>query len=151
MTSEDQHGFVNLDDQDFDFAGIRKAIKPQLWRVLICPVQPRSMSKGGIALPEAVKDGEEHLNYLGRVVSLGPLAGKSPKFENPDWQVWADGGRKGKTPPRYLWDVKEGDCVVYGRYSGQRKEWKGVKLLTLNDDEILDVVASLEGFRVYAA
>ena len=122
--------FANTDDTEIDLGAIRKAIKPLLWRVLICPVQPRKLSKGGIALPDAVQDGEEHLNYIGRVVSLGPLAGDK----------WA-----GK------WAVKEGDCVVYGRYAGQRMEWKGVKLVEVNDDEILAVVDSIESFRIYAA
>ena len=128
--------FANTDDTEIDLAAIRKAIKPLLWRVLICPVQPRTMSKGGIALPGAVQDGEEHLNYIGRVVSMGPLAGKSAKFE-------LGGG--------YAWDIKQGDIVTYGRYAGQRMEWKGVKLLAVNDDEIVAVVDSFESFRIYAA
>lgn len=147
MKIENPEVFANTDDVEIDLEAIRKAIKPLLWRVLVCPVQPRKMSKGGIALPDAVQDGEEHLNYIGRVVSMGPLAGKSEKFENPNWvpsQGTSPGGK-------YLWDVKEGDIVVYGRYAGQRMEWKGVKLLEVNDDEVLAVVDSMEAFRVYAA
>lgn len=144
MIRENPEVFANTDDTEIDLAAIRKAIKPLLWRVLVCPVQPRKLSKGGIALPDAVQDGEEHLNYIGRVVSLGPLAGKSAKFENPNYQQAPD-------TRQYLWDVKEGDCVVYGRYAGQRMEWKGVKLVEVNDDEILAVADSIESFRIYAA
>ena len=104
------------------------------------------MSKGGIALPDAAMDGEAHLNYIGRVVALGPLAGKSEKFQNPYWDPLDDGEAIAR---RYLWDVKEGDWVVFSRYAGQRKEFNGVKLLTVNDDEILDVIDGPEGFRIY--
>lgn len=145
--SEDQTGFVNMEEDAIDLKAIRKAIKPLLWRVLICPVQPRKKSKGGILMPDQAQDATEHLNYLGRVVSMGPLAGKSAKFENPQY---ANASNKAN-PAQYLWDVKEGDIVTYGRYSGQRMEWNGVKLLEVNDDEILAVVDSFEGFRVYAA
>ena len=153
MKSENPEVFANTDDTEIDLAAIRKAIKPLLWRVLICPVQPREMSKGGIALPDAVQDGEAHLNYIGRVVSMGPLAGKSAKFENPRFEIedYNHGKHGGPAPVRYLWSVKEGDIVVYGRYAGQRMEWRQIKLLEVNDDEILAVVDSMESFRVYAA
>ena len=128
--SEDLSGFANTDDTEIDLKAIKKAVQPLLWRVLICPIQPRKLTKGGIALPSSVQDGEEHLNYIGRVVSLGPLAGD-------------------KWPEK--WAVKEGDWVTYGRYAGQRMEWKGIKLLAVNDDEILGVIEGPEGFRVYAA
>ena len=157
---ENEEVFANTDDEAIDLDAVRKAIKPLLWRVLICPVQPRTLAKGGIALPSSVQDGEEHLNYVGKVVALGPLAGKSAKFENPDYGDWcrdndariARGERiNDNDPSRYLWSVKEGDCVTYGRYAGQRMEWKGVKLILVNDDEILGIVDSIEGFRIYAA
>lgn len=151
MKREDPEVFANTDDTEIDLEVIRKAIKPLLWRVLICPVQPRKLSKGGIALPDAVQDGEEHLNYIGRVVSLGPLAGKSAKFENPEWEGPYSPDIRARMPSQYLWSVKEGDIVVYGRYAGQRMEWKGVKLVEVNDDEILAVVDSIESFRIYAA
>lgn len=117
--------------------------KPTLWRVLVLPKQPKKMSAGGIALPTMAVDAERHLNFIGQVLALGPLAGKSDKFLNPDWQP----GHYDK--PRWLWDVKVGDWVVYGRYAGMAKEFKGVKLLTVNDDEITEVISGPDGFRVY--
>lgn len=138
----DQSEWMNSEDAKIDLKKLKAAVRPLLWRVLVVPVQPRSMSKGGIALPDAAMDGEAHMNYIGRVVALGPLAGKSEKFANPEWT------EKSKAP-RYLWDVKEGDWVVFSRYAGQRKEFNGVKLLTVNDDEILDVIDGPEGFRIY--
>lgn len=128
--------------------------KPTLWRVTIFPKQPKKMSKGGIALPSLVQNVEAHMNYIGQVVALGPLAGKSEKFENPEWVL----KNSGKHPdpeiwdrdvPRYLWDIKVGDWVIYGRFSGQKTEYKGVLLLTCNDDDIMEKIDSPEHFKVY--
>lgn len=113
--------------------------KPQLWRLIVLPVQPRKMSRGGIALPDVTRDNEGFLNYIGKVVAIGPLAGKKPEFEIP-------------TPygaPISAWNVKVGDWVVYGRYTGQKMEFRGVKFIVVNDDEILAVSNAPDGFRAY--
>lgn len=124
---------------------------PLLWRVLVMPVQPRKKSAGGLILTTTTQENEAHLNYIGKVVAIGPLAGKSEKFLNPEWEEgpWSPGSPKANLP-QYLWSVKVGDWIVYGRYAGQRMECRGVKLLMVNDDEILGVIADPEGFRVYA-
>lgn len=128
--------------------------EPTLWRVLILPKQPKRMSKGGIALPGSAVDAEIHLNYVGQVLKLGPLAGKSEKFENPDFRAVNDGTASDpkmyeSIPPRFLWNVKPGDWVIFGRYSGQVVTYKDVRLLTVNDDEIVQVIKSPDGYKVY--
>lgn len=156
----------------FDDTGltIEELPKQTLWRVLVMPKQPKKMSAGGIALPDQLQEVEMHLNYIGQVVSMGPLAGKSEKFLNPDWGKtssdalkefhamlmeggdWAEFEKRRKPEPnvpRYLWDVKVGDWVIYGKYAGQTKTYKGVRFLTVNDDEITDVIKSPDGYRVY--
>ena len=161
--------WMTLDDTGLKLEDLPK---PTLWRVLVLPKQPKRMSRGGIALPDQVTDAEMHLNYIGQVIALGPLAGKSEKFQNPDYNVppnllkayhkelmeggpaWDDFDgwmAKQMTPsiPRYLWDVKVGDWVIYGRYSGQPTSFRGVKFLVVNDDEITQVIAQPDGFRVY--
>jgi co-chaperonin GroES (HSP10) len=112
--------------------------QPTLWRVLVVPVQPRRMSRGGIALPSQASDAEGYLNYIGRIAALGPLAGKNEKFRVP-----------GSALEQYAWDFQVGDWVVYGRYAGQRMEKQGVKLVLVNDDEILAKVQGPEGYRIY--
>ncbi len=142
---QDQAGFVNPENQQVP-AG---APQPMLWKVLIMPIQPASFSKGThgtrIALPEQSKDADSYLNYIGRVAAVGPLAGKSSRYENPDYKYQG-------TPTceqRYLWDIKPGDWVCYGRYAGQRIEYQGVKFILANDDEILAKIDGPEGFRAY--
>jgi chaperonin GroES len=115
---------------------------PKLWRVLVVPVRPRRMSRGAhgtkIVLPDVSRENEGHLNYIGKVVAIGPLAGRKQDFLDPD-----AAGRG------YLWDIKVGDWVIYGRYTGQKMEYRGVKFLVINDDEILASVPSPDGFRMY--
>lgn len=160
-----------LEWMDFKETGLTldELPRPTLWRVLIFPKQPKKMSAGGIALPGSVQSIEKLLNNIGQVVALGPLAGKSPKFENPDWlappptlkavfdgmmegESWEQVERKmapAPVVPRYLWDVKVGDWVIYGKYSGQHTEYKSTALLMCNDDDITQVITSPEGFKVF--
>lgn len=128
--------------------------RPTLWRVLVLPKQPKKMTASGIALPTAALEAERHLNFIGQVLALGPLAGRTEKFQNPYWEssyINEYGCLKDPTPdePRWAWDIKVGDWVVYGRYAGMAKEFKGVRLLTVNDDEITEVIDGPDHFRVY--
>lgn len=106
-----------------------------LWRVLVIPVQPKQQTTSGIILATETQDAEKALQFIGRVAGVGPLAGKSAKFRDENGQL--------------QWPVKVGDWVVYGRYAGQRCEYKGTRLLLMNDDEILGVADGPEGFRIY--
>ena len=66
---------------------------------------------------------------------MGPLAGLNEKYKDP----------RGI----HRWNVKVGDWVIYGRYSGMPKEFKGMKFLTINDDDITDVIPSPDGFKIH--
>ena len=93
---------------------------------------------------------QEHLNYLGRIIALGPLAGTSPRFHivTNRFLYWITGGAFGwKSAFRY----KPGDLVLYGRYNGQKIFYKGARLVLMNDDEILGHAQSPKGFKIYAA
>lgn len=107
---------------------------PLLWRVLVMPVQPKQVSKGGIILAQESQKAEGHLQIVGKVVAMGPVAGKSEQFK-------VDG------IPQF--DVKVGDWVIFGRYTGQRCEFKGVKLILMNDDQLIAKANGPDGFRIY--
>ena len=109
--------------------------KPTYWRVLIAPVKPKEVSKGGIVLALANQEAQDILNFLGRVVAVGPMAGKHERL----------GGTGTEPGPDF---PKVGDYVAYGRYAGQRLQHAGVRLLICNDDEILAVVPNLETLQV---
>ena len=142
---------------EFEDTGLKydELPKPALWRVLVLPKQPKKKSAGGIVLPEQTQEAEAHLNYIGQIVGLGPLAGRNDKFLNPAWTHpknkdvtdWEAFERE--NGPRYLWDFAVGDWVIYGRYSGQVITFKGIRLLTLNDDDVAERIPDPSGFRVY--
>lgn len=118
-----------LNDEDFTIPeGIPQ---PQLWRMLVAPVQPKKKSAGGIIIVDETQDAEEALAFIGKVVAVGPLVGKKPE--------WPEGG----------YDIMVGDWVVFGRYAGQRFEYRGVKLLLLDDDNVMAKCDGPEGFRIY--
>ena len=104
--------------------------QPLLWRLLVLPVQPKTVSRGGILLPPGAQDAEAHLQVIGKVAIMGPLVGKSDKFKG-------------------CYDVKVGDWVLFPRYGGQRMEYKNLRLIMLNDDELLAKINSPQGFRIY--
>ena len=110
---------------------------PTGWRILIEPLRVEERTAGGIMLPEQSKKAKEHLNYIGRVVAMGPLCYRDPKF--------GDGGP---------W-CQVGDWVAYGQYAGQQVLVRtddragAVAMRLCNDDEILCRLASPESVLVY--
>lgn len=100
---------------------------PLYWRVIVAPVKPKEETRGGIIIPKANQDTQEILNCVGMVVALGDYAGCDPRL-----------GGDGTTPgPKF---PKVGVTVHYGRHAGAHVKHKGVKLLILNDDELLSII-----------
>ena len=95
------------------------AVRPLEDRVLIKPVEPETMTKSGIYLPESAKEKP----MQGKVVAMGP--GKL-----------LDNGERVKP------GVKKGDVVVYGKYSGTEVEIKNATHLILRESELLGVIES---------
>jgi chaperonin GroES len=94
-------------------------LKPLEDRVIIKAVQEEEKTASGIVLPDTAKEKPT----LGKVVAVGD--GK-----------WDEQGTK-----RIPVDVKVGDKVVYGKYSGTEYKTKdGDELLILRASEILAVV-----------
>ena len=89
------------------------------YHVLVRPVSVKSKTKGGLLLPDSVKDDVAYLTTVGKVLSIGDLAYKDEdKFSNGKWC-----------------DV--GDYVCYARHAGQKLYYKGVRLLLLFDDQVM--------------
>ena len=94
-------------------------LKPLEDRVIIKAVQEEEKTASGIVLPDTAKEKPT----LGKVVAVGD--GK-----------WDEAGTK-----RVPVDVKVGDKVVYGKYSGTEYKTKdGEELLILRASEILAIV-----------
>jgi chaperonin GroES len=92
-------------------------IRPLADRVVIKRTQEEEKTKGGIIIPDTAKEKP----IEGVVVAVG--AGKVLK--------------DGKTRPL---DVKEGDTVLFGKYSGTEVKLDGVEHVLLREDDILAVL-----------
>jgi co-chaperonin GroES (HSP10) len=140
-------GWDEANDLPDDFYG-EGLPKPLFWRMLVMPVQPKKVSKGGIALPFSSQEAQRYLNYMGKVVAMGELAGEDKRL-NKKKSIWRrflllfiGVPKQAKAFP------KLNDYVVYGRYAGQVLTYKGVRLLIINDDELLAVIKDPDALKV---
>ena len=93
-------------------------IKPLADRIIVKPLEAEEKSKGGIVLPETAK--EKHQE--GKVIAVG----KGKVLDNGQIQA-----------P----EVKVGDRVLYGKYSGNEITTKeGDELLIMREEDILAIV-----------
>ncbi|OGX19411.1 MAG: co-chaperone GroES [Omnitrophica WOR_2 bacterium RBG_13_44_8b] len=93
-------------------------IKPLGDRVVVKPLEAESKTKGGIVLPDTAKEKPQE----GKVVAVG----KGKVLENGSVQA-----------P----EVKVGDKVLYGKYSGNEITTKdGDELLIMREDDILAII-----------
>ena len=92
-------------------------IRPLADRVVVKRTPEEEKTKGGIIIPDSAKEKPVE----GLVVAVG--AGKVLK--------------DGKTRPL---DVKEGDKVLFGKYSGTEVKLDGVEHVLLREDDILAVL-----------
>jgi chaperonin GroES len=86
--------------------------------VMIKRIEPEKVTRGGIVLPDTVK--EKPLE--GRVLSVG------------DGRLLPDGKR---VPHQ----VREGDRVFFGRYAGSAVVVNGAELLIMSEKDILAIVS----------
>lgn len=128
---EDRHGIV-LDSgdgevwsnaEDTKLPPEKALIRPFAWKVLVMPLHRTAKTAGGIIIPYTAQAADAYLNYVGRIVAVGPLAYKHRKF--------SDMGMKPEDA------YKRGDVVLYPVYQYQRVDFKGTKLILLNDDSFL--------------
>ena len=98
--------------------------QPTGWRVLVMPYQTAQQTKGGLYIPEEVRDRETVATVVAYVLRVGPLAYKDPDKFGPDSEPWC----------------KQGDWVCIGRYSGSRFKIDGGEVRIINDDEVIATV-----------
>jgi chaperonin GroES len=92
-------------------------IRPLQDRVLVKRVESEEKTKGGIIIPDTAKEKP----IEGKVIAVG--AGKV--------------GEDGKVRPL---DVKAGDRVLFGKYSGTEVKIDGEEHLILREEDILGVI-----------
>lgn len=92
-------------------------IKPLADRVVVKPIEEMEMKKGSIIIPDTAKERP----MQGEVMEVGP--GKN---------------EEGKT---IAMEVKKGDKVLYGKYSGTEVTIDGIEYLIMRESDILAVIS----------
>jgi chaperonin GroES len=95
------------------------AFRPLGDRVLVKRVEEESKTKGGIIIPDTVKEKPQE----GEVISVGPGARDD----------------SGKIQPL---DVKPGDRILFGKWSGSEVKLDGEDLLIMKESDILGVLTT---------
>ncbi|MEK7818540.1 MAG: co-chaperone GroES [Bacteroidota bacterium] len=92
-------------------------IQPIADRIVIKAAEPEEVTKGGIFLPDTAKEKP----VVGEVVAVG--AGRI-----------TDDGK------RIAMDVKVGDKVLYGKYSGTEINFDGVEYLIMRESDLFGII-----------
>ena len=94
------------------------AFRPLGDRVLVKRVEEESKTKGGIIIPDTAKEKPQE----GEVVSVGP-------------------GVRDETGKVNALELKAGDRILFGKWSGTEIKIDGEEHLILREDDILGVVS----------
>jgi chaperonin GroES len=93
-------------------------VKPLADRLLVKRVDEVESKKGGIIIPDTAKEKPLHAE----VVAVGP-------------------GRMTEEGKRLAMDVKKGDRILIGKYSGTEVKIEGDEFVILREDDVLAVIA----------
>ena len=94
------------------------AFRPLGDRVLVKRVEEEEKTKGGIIIPDTAKEKPQE----GEVIAVGPGARDET----------------GKVQPL---DVKAGDRILFGKWSGTEVKLDGEELLIMKESDIMGVIA----------
>ena len=92
-------------------------VRPLHDRIIVSRIEEGEQKVGGIIIPDSAKEKPQQ----GKVIAAG--AGK----------VKDDG-------KRIALDVKAGDLILFGKYSGQEIKLDGEEFLIMREDEVLAVI-----------
>ena len=92
-------------------------VRPLHDRLLVKRLEEKELLKGGIVIPDTAKEKPQE----GKIVAVG-------------------GGKKTEEGKVLPLDVKAGDRILFGRYSGTEIKLEEEEYLILREDEVLGVV-----------
>jgi chaperonin GroES len=92
-------------------------IRPLHDRVIVKRIEEEKKSAGGIVIPDTAAEKPEQ----GEILAVGK-------------------GKKGDNGKLIPIDVKVGDRVLFGKYSGQTVRVKGDELLVMREEDIMGVI-----------
>lgn len=103
--------------------------QPTGFKLLIALPKVKDTTKGGVFIPDRLKEMEATASIIGFVLKVGPDAYKSvEKFPTGPW-------------------CKEGDFVMFRSYSGTRFKVDGQEFRLINDDTVEAVVDDPRGYE----
>ena len=89
-------------------------LQPLADRLVVKPIEKEEVTKGGIVLPDTVKEKPQE----GEVMAVGP-------------------GRLSEDGTRIAMDVKVGDIVLYAKYGGTEVKIEDEEVMILRESDIL--------------
>lgn len=92
-------------------------LRPLHDRILVQRVKEEEKTKGGIIIPDTAKE--------------KPIEGKV---------IAAGNGKPGEDGKIMTLDVKKGDRILFGKYSGTEVKLEGEEYLIMREDDILGVI-----------
>lgn len=128
-------------DEEFELNDLEASIPeglpiPATYRMFVMPVGiQRSLKVKGtdkhIFLPDESVDAQTWLHSIGRIAALGPACFKHKKYKE-------EYGLRSENFPGV------GDLILYSAHSPQRFQYRGVRLIVLNDDQWLGKIVDPE-------
>jgi chaperonin GroES len=94
-------------------------VRPLHDRIIVSRIDEGEQKVGGIIIPDTAKEKPQQ----GKVIATG-----QGKFKD-------DGSRQAL-------DVKDGDTILFGKYSGQEIKIDGEEYLIMREDEVLAILES---------
>jgi chaperonin GroES len=89
-------------------------LQPMGDRIVVKPIQKEELTRGGIIIPDTVKEKPQE----GEVVAVGP-------------------GRMTDDGKRIVMDIQVGDRVIYTKYGGSEIKIDDVEMMILRESDIL--------------
>jgi chaperonin GroES len=92
-------------------------VRPLADRILVRRLEEQETKRGGIIIPDTAKEKPQE----GEIIAIGP-------------------GRMTEEGKRIPLDVKKGDRVLIGKYSGTEVKIEGTEYVILREDDVLAIV-----------
>jgi len=92
-------------------------LRPLQDRILVQQVEEETTTKGGIIIPDTAKEKPAE----GKVVGVG-------------------NGKVGDDGKRVPLEIKKGDRILFGKYSGTEVKIEGEEYLIMREDDVLGVI-----------
>jgi chaperonin GroES len=92
-------------------------LRPLQDRILVQRVEEETTTKGGIIIPDTAKEKPAE----GKVVAVG-------------------NGKVGEDGKRVALEVKKGDRILFGKYSGTEVKISGEEYLIMREDDVLGII-----------